>query len=220
MLEDVSLPVINVPKQPITGANNGYKLPVAVASAVGHAVAQYTGNQLGIVPILFVELLGQTLDGDFVSALVLELEVVTLVSVLIHILDDVARHHILRQDDAFIIIQHTGEYFVGMIVQQADECHPFLLVVLEADNVCIQYSGTCFNDRRRAPNTSANCAQSATSFRLYITHTAAFASIPSSSGSPMNSRSGYSSQDVPVVSVWWRSMSLRTGSTCLRGIRS
>ena len=68
---------------------------------------------------------------------------------LIHILDDVARHHILRQDDAFIIIQHTGEYFVGMIVQQADECHPFLLVVLEADNVCIQYSGTCFNDRRR-----------------------------------------------------------------------
>ncbi len=34
MLEDVSLPVINVPKQPITGANNGYKLPVAVASAV------------------------------------------------------------------------------------------------------------------------------------------------------------------------------------------
>ena len=71
-----------------------------------------------------------------------------------------------------------------------------------------------------APNTSANCAQSATSFRLYITHTAAFASIPSSSGSPMKSRSGYSSQDVPVVSVWWRSMSLRTGSTCLRGIRS
>ena len=34
MLEDVSLPVINVPRQPMTGANNGYKLPVAVASAV------------------------------------------------------------------------------------------------------------------------------------------------------------------------------------------
>ena len=34
MLEDVSLPVINVPRQPITGANNGYKLPVAVASGV------------------------------------------------------------------------------------------------------------------------------------------------------------------------------------------
>ena len=55
-----------------------------------HAVAQYTGNQLGIVPILFVELLRQTLDGDFVSALVLELEVVTLDTVFIDILDDMA----------------------------------------------------------------------------------------------------------------------------------
>ena len=71
-----------------------------------------------------------------------------------------------------------------------------------------------------APNTSANCAQSATSLRLYITQIAAFTSSPGSSGEPMNNRSGYSSQDVPVVSVWCRSMSLRTGSTCLRGIRS
>ena len=34
ILDEVSLPVINVPRQPMTGANSGYKLPVAVASAV------------------------------------------------------------------------------------------------------------------------------------------------------------------------------------------
>ena len=32
MLEEVSLPVINVPRQPMTGANSGYKLPVAAVS--------------------------------------------------------------------------------------------------------------------------------------------------------------------------------------------
>ena len=55
-----------------------------------HAVAQHARDKLGVVPVFLVELLGQTFDGDFVSALVFELEVVTLDTVFVNILDDVA----------------------------------------------------------------------------------------------------------------------------------
>ena len=52
-----------------------------------HAVTQHTGNQLGIVPIFLVELLGKPFHGGLVSLLVFELEVVTFVAVFVHVLD-------------------------------------------------------------------------------------------------------------------------------------
>ena len=42
-----------------------------------HTIAQHARDELGIVPVLGVELVAQTLDGGFVAALVDELEVVT-----------------------------------------------------------------------------------------------------------------------------------------------
>ena len=53
-------------------------------------VTQYAGDEFGIVPVFFVELLGQSLDGYLIAALVLELEVVTLVAVFVNVLDDVS----------------------------------------------------------------------------------------------------------------------------------
>ena len=47
-------------------------------------------SEIGVVPIFLVELLGQSLDSDLVTAFVLKLEVVTLVPVLIDVLDDMS----------------------------------------------------------------------------------------------------------------------------------
>ena len=57
-----------------------------------HAVTQHAGNQLGIVPIFLVELLGKPFHGGLVSLLVFELEVVTFVAVFVHVLDDASFH--------------------------------------------------------------------------------------------------------------------------------
>ena len=54
----------------------------------GHAVAQHAADELGIVPIFGVELLGQSLYGGLVAALVHELEVVSLLSVVTDVLDN------------------------------------------------------------------------------------------------------------------------------------
>lgn len=48
-----------------------------------------------------------------------------------------------------VIVQHTGEYLVDDIVLASRRTPPILCQSLETDNVCIQYSGTSFNDRRR-----------------------------------------------------------------------
>ena len=96
-----------------------------------HTVAQHAGNQLGIVPILFVELLGKSLHGSLVSALVLELEVVALATLLVSGLDNAATGHTLGQDDTLFIVLQTGEDFVGITVEQTYEGHPLLFVVLE-----------------------------------------------------------------------------------------
>ena len=42
----------------------------------GHAVAEHTGDELGIVPEFRIELLAETLDRGLVAALVDELEVI------------------------------------------------------------------------------------------------------------------------------------------------
>ena len=42
-----------------------------------HTIAQHSGNELGVVPVLRIELFRQSLNRCLVTALVLELEVVT-----------------------------------------------------------------------------------------------------------------------------------------------
>lgn len=51
-----------------------------------HSVTEYSGNQFGVVPIFFIELLRQSFNSRLISALVFKLEVVTLRSVFIYIL--------------------------------------------------------------------------------------------------------------------------------------
>lgn len=78
-----------------------------------HTPAQYTGDQFCVVPVFFVELLGQAFNGHLVAAFVLELEVITLHSVFIVILDDTTAGYRFRQNDTFLIILKTGKDFVG-----------------------------------------------------------------------------------------------------------
>ena len=56
----------------------------------GHAVAEHAADELCVVPELLVELLGETLDGGLVAALVDELEIVALLPVTVVVLDDEA----------------------------------------------------------------------------------------------------------------------------------
>ena len=104
----------------------------------GHAVAQHARDELGIVPVLGVELLAESLDGGLVAALVLELEVVALGAIGIHLLDNLSLRHALGQQYALLVVLQAGEYLVGIAVEQSDEGHPLLLVVLEAYHVALQ----------------------------------------------------------------------------------
>ena len=104
-----------------------------------HAITEHTGNQLGIVPILRVELLRETLNRRLVSALVLELEVVAALSVRLNLLYNLALRHGLRQGDALLVVLQTGENLVRIAVEQTHESYPFLLVVLEAHHVALQF---------------------------------------------------------------------------------
>ena len=115
----------------------------------GHAVAQHARDQFGVVPVLLVELFRESFDGHLVASFVLKLEVVALVAVFIHVLDDMACRDVLGQYDALIVIQHTGEDFVGMSVEQADEGHPLLLVVLKTNDISFQDTRTYLYYRRR-----------------------------------------------------------------------
>ena len=42
-----------------------------------HPVAEYAGNQFGIIPVFFVELFGQPFNSSLISAFVFKLEVIT-----------------------------------------------------------------------------------------------------------------------------------------------
>ena len=53
-------------------------------------------------------------------------------------LDDFAFRDVLWQHDSLFIILQTSEDFVGITIEQTYECHPFLLVVLEPNNVAFQ----------------------------------------------------------------------------------
>ena len=105
----------------------------------GHAIAQHTRNQLGVVPVFGVEFLRESLHGGLVAALVLKLEVVTLGAVGIHLLDDFSFGHRLGQHDAFLVVLQTREYFVRIALQQAHKGHPLLFVVLETHHVALQH---------------------------------------------------------------------------------
>ena len=107
-----------------------------------HTVAEHTGNQLGIVPILFVELLRETLNGGLVATLVFKLEVVTLCAVRTRHLDDASLRNGLRQGDALVIILQTSEDFIRMAVEQTDIGYPLFLVVLETNDIALQHIGT------------------------------------------------------------------------------
>ncbi len=45
-------------------------------------------------------------------------------------------------EDAVFVVGETGEDLVGRTVDKTDECDPFLLVVLEADDVCLKLDGS------------------------------------------------------------------------------
>ncbi len=104
----------------------------------GHTVAQHTADELGVVPVLRVELLRQALDGNLIAATVLKLKVVALRAVGVHLLDDLALRDRLRQEDTLLVVLQTSEYLVGIAVKQSDERHPLVLVVLEAHDVALQ----------------------------------------------------------------------------------
>ena len=107
----------------------------------GHAVAKHAADELRIVPILGVELLAQALDGCLIPALVLKLEVVTVLPVLIGLLDNLALCHSLGQHNALLVVLKAGENLVRISIEQAHESHPFLLVVLETHHVALQLLG-------------------------------------------------------------------------------
>ena len=104
-----------------------------------HAIAQHTRNQLGIVPVLRIEFLAQSLDGCLVATFVLKLEVVALGAIGIHLLDDLTFRHRLRQQDAFLVVLQTGEYLVGITMQQTHKGHPFFLIILETHHIALEH---------------------------------------------------------------------------------
>ena len=108
----------------------------------GHAVTQHTRDELGVVPVLGIELLRQALDRNLVATRVLELEVIALRTVGIHLLHNLTLRHRLRQQDTLLVVLQTGEDLVGIAVEQSDERHPLLLVVLKAHHVALQHLGT------------------------------------------------------------------------------
>ena len=107
-----------------------------------HTIAQHAGNQLGIVPILRIELLRQSLDSRLVAALVLELEVIALGAVLVHLLDNLALGNGLGQHDTLLVVLQTCEYLIRIAIQQSNESHPLVFIVLEAHYVALQHLGT------------------------------------------------------------------------------
>ena len=104
-----------------------------------HTIAQNAGYELGIVPILGIELLAQSFDGNLVATLVDKLEIISLLSFREHRLDDLSLGDRLGEHDAFILILQTGEYLVGMTIEQSDQSHPFLLIVLVSYHIALQF---------------------------------------------------------------------------------
>ena len=103
-----------------------------------HTIAQHAGDQLGIVPVFRIELLAQSFHRGLVATLVLKLEVIAMRTVGVGLLDDLALGDALRQHNAFVVVLQTGEDLVRITVEQSDEGHPLLTVVLEAHYVAVE----------------------------------------------------------------------------------
>ena len=104
-----------------------------------HTIAQNAGYQLCIVPIFRVELLAQSLHCSFVSPLVFKLKIIAMRAILNGRLDDLAFSDILWQYNSFLIILQTSEDFIRITIEQAHKSHPFLLVVLETNNITFEF---------------------------------------------------------------------------------
>ena len=64
-------------------------------------------------------------------------------------LDDRTFRYILRKHDTFVVICKTGKDLIRTAIQQADKGNPFFAVVLEFNNVSIQFTRTGSYDNRR-----------------------------------------------------------------------
>ena len=106
----------------------------------GHAMAQDTADELGIVPVLFLEHARKALHGDVVAVLVEELEVVA--GVLVSFFFD-AYHpaflHPFGQDE---VLRTSGENLVRTVFVHAHHSNPVLFLVLETDHLGLQFLGT------------------------------------------------------------------------------
>ena len=103
-----------------------------------HTIAQHAGDQLGIVPVFRIELLAQSFHRGLVATLVLKLEVIAMRTVGVGLLDDLALGDALRQHNAFVVVLQTGEDLVRLTVEQSNEGHPLLTVVLEAHYIAVE----------------------------------------------------------------------------------
>ena len=61
-----------------------------------HSVTEHTGNQFSVVPIFRIKLAIQAFDCHFITAFILELEVVMLITILIIALDDRTFRNVFR----------------------------------------------------------------------------------------------------------------------------
>ena len=114
-----------------------------------HTVAQHTGNQLGIVPVFRIKLLAQSLNRNLISSLVHKLEVVSLQSSIQNGLHNLAFAYRFRQHDTLVLILQTREDFVWMTVEQSNQSHPFLLIILESHHIAFQFSRSHLHHFRR-----------------------------------------------------------------------
>ena len=62
-----------------------------------------------------------------------------MLAVLVGLLYYLALCHGLGQHDTLLVVLQSGEYLIGIAVEQAHKGHPFLLVVLEAHHVALQF---------------------------------------------------------------------------------
>lgn len=74
-----------------------------------HTITENAGNQLGIVPVFRIELLGKPLHSGLVATLVLKLEVIPFGAVSICALYYLSFLDAFRECYAFLIILQTGE---------------------------------------------------------------------------------------------------------------
>ena len=104
-----------------------------------HAIAQHTGDELGIVPVFGIELFGESLNGRLISALVLKLEVVAAGTVFVCLLQYLSLRNSLREHDSFVVVLQSGEYLIGVSVEQSYEGDPLLFVILESHHVALEH---------------------------------------------------------------------------------